>query len=146
MDKATFRKIAQQAAENINGLSGSEALAVKDLYLTWGESIGLTVKKGFKFTYEDKLYEVIQSDGLTIQEQYIPGQSTEALYAEINEINAGTYLDPIPYNNNMQLCNGKYYIQDGIIYKCTRDSGQPLYNALKDLVGIYVEVATGEEA
>ena len=142
MDKATFTKIAQQAAENINGLSGAEALAVKDLYLTWGESIGLTVKKGFKFTYEDKLYEVIQPDGLTIQEQYIPGQGTEALYAEINEINAGTYEDPIPYNNNMQLYNGKYYIQGGIIYKCTRDSGQPLYNALKDLVGLYVVVAT----
>ena len=141
MDKATFTKIAQQAAENINGLSGSDALAVKDMYLTWGEAIGLTVKKGFKFSYEDKLYEVIQPDGLIIQEQYIPGQSTEALYAEINETNAGTYKDPIPYNNNMQLYAGKYYIQDGVIYKCTRDSGQPLYNALKDLVGIYVEIA-----
>ena len=141
MDKATFTKIAQQAAENINGLSGSDALAVKDMYLTWGESIGLEAKKGFKFTYEDKLYEVIQPDGLTIQGQYIPGQGTEALYAEINETNAGTYEDPIPYNNNMQLYNGKYYIQDEIIYKCTRDSGQPLYNALKDLVGIYVEIA-----
>lgn len=141
MDKATFTKIAQQAAENINGLSGSDALAVKDMYLTWEEAIGLTVKKGFKFTYKDKLYEVIQPDGLTIQEQYIPRQGTEALYAEINETNAGTYEDPIPYNNNMQLYNGKYYIQDEIIYKCTRDSGQPLYNALKDLVGIYVEIA-----
>ena len=141
MDKATFTKIAQQAAENINGLSGSDALAVKNMYLTWEEAIGLTVKKGFKFTYEDKLYEVIQPDGLTIQEQYIPGQGTESLYAEINETNAGTYADPIPYNNNMQLYNGKYYIQGGVIYKCTRDSGQPLYNALKDLVGIYVEIA-----
>jgi hypothetical protein len=141
MDKATFRKIAEQAAANLKNLSGAEAVAVKDIYLTWREAIGLTVKKGFKFTYEGRLYEVIQPDGLTIQGHYIPGEGTEALYAEVNETNAGTYEDPIPYNNNMQLYNGKYYIQDGVIYKCTRDSGQPLYNALKDLVGIYVEIA-----
>lgn len=142
MDKATFTKIAQQAAENINGLSESEALAVKDMYFTWGEAIGLTVKKGFKFTYEDKLYEVIQPDGLTIQEQYIPGQDTEALYVEINETNAGTYEDPIPYNNNMELFEGKYYSQDGVVYLCTRSTGQAVYNPLSELVDIYVEIVS----
>ena len=139
MDKQTFRQIAQNAVARLNGLTGSEALANKNLYLTWGECIGKNVTKGFKFTYDDKLYEVIQAS-LTIQEQWIPGQGTESLYAEINEENAGTLEDPIPYNNNMQLYNGKYYTQDGVVYLCNRDTGIPVYSALKDLVGVYVEV------
>lgn len=139
MDKQTFKQIAQNAVERLNGLTGSEALANKNLYLTWGECIGKNAVKGFKFIYDDKLYEVIQAS-LTIQEQWIPGQGTESLYAEINEENAGTLEDPIPYNNNMQLYNGKYYTQDGVVYLCNRDTGIPVYNALKDLVGVYVEV------
>lgn len=139
MDKQKFRQIAQNAVARLNGLTGSEAIANKNLYLTWGECIGKNVVKGFKFTYDNKLFEVIQPS-LIIQEQWIPGQGTESLYAEINEENAGTLEDPIPYNNNMQLYNGKYYTQYGVVYLCNRDTGIPVYNALKDLVGVYVEV------
>jgi hypothetical protein len=39
----------------------------------------------------------------------------------------------------MALKNGKYYIQDGVIYLCNRDTGNPVYNALAELVGLYVE-------
>ena len=39
----------------------------------------------------------------------------------------------------MALESGKYYIQDYTIYLCTRDTGNPVYNALSELVGIYVE-------
>lgn len=35
--------------------------------------------------------------------------------------------------------DGKYYTQDGIVYVCTRDTVNPVYNNLADLVGIYVE-------
>jgi hypothetical protein len=41
----------------------------------------------------------------------------------------------------MVLENGKYYSQDGAAYYCWRDTGNPVYHALKDLVGLYVEVA-----
>ena len=139
MDKQTFRQIAQNAVARLNGLTGAEAIANKNLYLTWGECIGKKPTKGFKFTYDNKLFEVIQGS-LTIEEQWIPGQGTESLYAEINEENAGTLEDPIPYNNNMQLYNGKYYSQDGVVYLCNRDTEIPVYNALKDLIGLYVEV------
>lgn len=47
---------------------------------------------------------------------------------------------PIAYNNNMALEQGKYYAQDGVVYRCTRDTVNPVYNDLKYLVGIYVEV------
>lgn len=44
----------------------------------------------------------------------------------------------IPYSGNMTLEAGKYYSQSGKTYLCNRDTGNPVYNALADLVGIYV--------
>lgn len=122
-------------------LDDAQALTVKAIYPQWSEVIGQTVKQGFRFLYSDVLYKVIQPDGLTIQDQYIPGEGTESLYVVINETNAGTQEDPIPYAGNMALENGKYYSQDGVIYLCNRDTEIPVYQALKDLVGLYVTVA-----
>lgn len=127
--------VAQIQAQS---LDDAQALTVKEIYPQWSEVIGQTVKQGFKFLYNDVLYKVIQPDGLTIQEQYIPGEGTESLYAVINETNAGTQEDPIPYSGNMALENGKYYSQDGAIYLCNRDTEIPVYQDLKDLVGLYV--------
>ena len=127
--------VAQMQAQD---LDDAQALTVKAIYPQWQEVIGQTAKQGFKFLYSDVIYKVIQPDGLTIQEQYIPGEGTESLYAVINETNAGTQEDPIPYAGNMALENGKYYSQDGVIYLCNRDTEIPVYQDLKDLVGLYV--------
>lgn len=129
--------VAQMQAQE---LDDAQALTVKAIYPQWAEVIGQTVKQGFKFLYNDILFKVIQPDGLIIQEQYIPREGTESLYAVINETNAGTQEDPIPYNGNMALENGKYYSQDGVIYLCNRDTEIPVYQALKELVGLYVTV------
>ena len=40
--------------------------------------------------------------------------------------------------DNMPL---EFIIKDGVTYLCTRSTGQPVYHALSDLVGLYVEVA-----
>lgn len=55
----------------------------------------------------------------------------------------GTADSPITYvYNKTVLENGKYYIQDGVKYLCTRDAGMPLAFNLSDLVSAgYVEVA-----
>ena len=121
-------------------LTDEQALTVKTIYPLWEKIIDQTVRKDYKFQYADKLYKTIQ-DNLLIQEQYIPGEGTESLYTVIDETHAGTQEDPIPYDGNMELENGKYYSQDGVIYLCNRDTEIPVYQDLKDLVGIYVEVA-----
>ena len=66
-------------------------------------------------------------------------ENAPALWTEICETHAGTLDDPIPYSGNMALEAGKYYSQSGAVYLCTRDTVNPVYNALADLVGIYVE-------
>lgn len=121
-------------------LDDAQALTVKAIYPQWSEIIGQTVALGYKFLYEDVLYKTIQ-DELTIQNQYIPGEGTESLYAVIDETHAGTQEDPIPYDGNMALENGKYYSQDGVIYLCNRNTEIPVYQDLKDLVNIYVTKA-----
>ena len=130
--------VAQMQAQS---LDDAQALTVKAIYPQYQEIIGQTVKLGYKFQHNDVLYKTIQ-DNLLIQEQYIPGEGTESLYAVINETNAGTQEDPIPYAGNMALENGKYYSQDGVIYLCNRDTEIPVYQDLKDLVGLYVEKVT----
>lgn len=120
-------------------LSDDMALQAKAIYDDFEDTVGKTVDEGFKFRYDGKLYKTIQPSTI-IQEQYPPGVGTESLYVEINDTNQGTLNDPIPYNNNMALENGKYYSQNESIYLCNRDTGQPVYNDLIDLVGLYVEI------
>ncbi len=131
---------AQKDIETIRDyLTDEQALTVKDIYDTWEELIGQTVPIGTRFTYNEKLYRVIQ-DNLLIQEQYIPGKGTESLYTVINEKNAGTLEDPIPWETNMQPEVGKYYIEGNLIAKCIEDPKQPLYHPLSALCpGRYFE-------
>lgn len=123
-----------------NQITDEQALLVKSLYPTWEDLVeqNKTVESGYRFIYNNKLYKTLQST-YTFMSHWVPGSGTESLFTVINETNAGTLEDPIPYDGNMELFNGKYYIQNGIVYKCTRDSGQPLYHALSDLIGLYVE-------
>lgn len=96
---------------------------------------------GDKLVSGGKLYKVLQAH--TSQSTWVPGAAgTESLYARIDEEHAGTQYDPIPYEGNMALENGKYYTQSDVLYRCTRDTGNPVYNTLAELVGIYVEVVT----
>ena len=126
--------------QQINTLTvdNNTALRMKDFYPAFESVIGQTVKQGFKLTYGGKLWRTEQPE-MTIQEHYAPGMGTESLYSEICETHAGTLEDPIPYSGNMALESGKYYSQDNKVYRCTRDTGNPVYNALSELVGLYVE-------
>lgn len=121
-------------------LTDNQSLQYKNLYPTWESFIGSTLTTGFKVLYQDKLYKVRQDISVVLENQY-PSVETAALYEEVQYQHAGTLEDPIPYNNNMQLYNGKYYSQDGITYLCNRDTEQAVYQPLSELVGLYVQLA-----
>lgn len=123
---------------NTMSLTDEQALQFKNLYPAWETFINQKLEKDYKVLYEDKLYKVKQTIEKVLQNQP-PSIDTAALYEEINEANAGTLEDPIPYNNNMELFEGKYYTQNGVTYKCTRNTEQAVYQDLSALVGIYVE-------
>lgn len=96
-------------------------------------------KVGDRVLCDGKLWKCRQAH--TSQENWKPSINTASLWEVINVENAGTLDDPIPYDQTMTVYNGKYYLEDGIIYKCIRDSGQPLYATCASLVGNYFEVA-----
>ena len=135
---AKMYRAAIEAGANAVERSDLDALAVKEIYPAWDSLIGQTVNVDFKLTHDGKLYKVIQAP--TVQSDWIPGVGTKSLYAVNDEGHAGTEDDPIPYDGNMELFEGLYYIQNGVTYRCTRNSEQPVYHALSDLVGLYVEV------
>lgn len=130
-------------AQQINTLSVDDATAyrMRSFYPAWEDVIGKAVDAGYKLTYQGALYKVISAH--TVQSNWIPGTGTESLYTRIDETHDGTKYDPIPYEGNMALENGKYYVQGGVTYLCTRDTVNPVYNALSELVGLYVEKEGG---
>ena len=112
------------------------ALRMMDFYPEWAENAAYSV--GYKVQYGGKLWRVVQAH--TSQVGWEP-ENTASLWEQINETHSGTMDDPIPYEGNMALTNGLYYVQDYVIYRCTRDTGVPVYHALADLTGVYVELA-----
>lgn len=124
----------------INTLTVDDATALRMVayYPDW--TAGTAYAAGDRLVYNGDLYKVLQAH--TAQETWLPGAGTESLYVRIDEQHDGTKYDPIPYSGNMALENGKYYSQSGKTYLCNRDTGNPVYNALAELVGIYVTEVT----
>ena len=131
--------------QQINTLTVDDqtALRMLEFYPEWNCLIGQTVDKAeYKFQHNGKLYKTIPANH-TFQADWVPGVGTESIYVRIDETHDGTKYDPIPYDGNMALESGKYYTQSGITYLCSRDTVNPVYNALSELVGIYVEAVNG---
>lgn len=130
-------ELDKEATEEINtyDLSPSEALQVKDRYPEW--ETGINVKTGERYRVEDVLWECIKEH--TTQENWKPSMATASLWKVVDEEHKGTIDDPIVYIPPMEIFKDKYYIQNGIKYKCTRNSEQPLTHDLSALVGLYVE-------
>lgn len=140
-------ELVKKNHEEINELelTAEQALEVKEMFPMWDEFVGQEITTGTRFQYDGKLWEVLQDH--TVLSHYQPSINTAALYKEVvletneeGEVN-GTLENPIPYEGNMALENGKYYSQDGVVYLCNRDTINPVYHNLSDLVGLYVEVA-----
>lgn len=118
-------------------LSDTDAQDGVELFPVWAAERLCKVDE--RLRYGGKLYKVLQTH--TSQADWTPDKAV-SLYAEVERPGEGDSPDnPIAYSGNMALIAGKYYSQDGVVYRCFRDTINPVYNALADLVGLYVEVA-----
>ena len=125
--------------QQINTLEVDDTTALRmvEFYPEW--SAGQAYTAGYRAQRGGKLWRCLQAH--TAQTGWEP-ENTASLWTEICESHDGTKYDPIPYDGNMALESGKYYIQSGVTYLCNRDTGNPVYNALSELVGLYVEVTS----
>lgn len=138
---AAIIKMAVKTARAIT--DDQEALAVKCLYKQWEKQIGRQLEVGEYIQHNKQLYRVLQQH--IAQANWIPGEGTESLYVIIDKEHSGAENDPIPWKANMECFNGKYYIEDGILYLCVRDSGIALQCKIVDVLGNYFKLANEEE-
>lgn len=131
-------KAQRLTVKTMTTIENSVALEIPDLLPNFVDMIGEAVKKGNILKYMGKLYRVRQDHAVLAI--YTPGIETASLYEVIDKEHDGTINDPVPYTPPMEIFNSKYYTQNSVLYRCTRDSGQALTHNLADLVGIYVEV------
>lgn len=120
---------------NTLAVDDNTALRMAEFYPEWTPGSVYTV--GYKVRRNGKLWRCVQPH--TAQTGWEP-ENAASLWEQINESHDGTLDDPIPYSGNMALTAGLYYHQNYEIYKCIRDTVNPVYNSLPELVGIYVEV------
>lgn len=136
-------QLRDMVLEQYNGrtdITDEEALKRPLLVYSWDTYVGRALARGQVVSHDGKLWRVRQAVAAVLENQP-PSLDTAALYEVIEVEPAGTQDDPIPYTPPMEIFNGKYYTQGGVLYKCTRDSGQALTHNLSDLVGLYVESA-----
>ena len=135
---ARAKQIRRMAMINAETLEDAKAAEVRTLYPEW--KAGETVESGDRRyrTPVDTLYKVREGKGHTTQEGWEPenmADSWEALDVE----HAGTVDDPIPAKPNMRYYPGKYYLDGGRVYRCTRDTEQAISQLPHELVGVYFE-------
>ena len=126
-----LRKHIENAVQSLPDAAALEAVV---LHPVW--KAGIAYSAGYKAQHNGRLWRCRQAH--TSQEEWEP-ENVPALWEEICETHDGSLYDPIPYEGSMALANGKYYSQDGVTYLCNRDTVNPVYNPLRELVGIYVE-------
>lgn len=125
-------------------VSDEVALIGKDLYPEWKAGIEITQEMinnhQNRYRYNNVLYYT--NTPHVTQENWALGIAKTSIWTSIDVEHEGTLEDPIPYDTNMVIYEGKYYIYDGIIYKCIKDSGIPLYNIPENAIGTFFEKVT----
>ena len=135
---ATLSAAVELAKDQAPDLEDETAAKLPELFPLWINQLGKQLHAGERYSFVGRLWKVLQDH--TAQADWMP-DTTPSLFAEVAaDQEQGTIDNPIPYNGNMALEEGKYYTQGGVVYLCIRDTINPVYNDLSALVGLYVQI------
>ena len=133
-------QLKELAQAQVAELTDEEAKKVPALFPLWETEKAYAV--GDRVWYQASLYKCVQAH--TSQSTWNPKDAT-SLWANVSEESQdadGSREHPFAWESGMTCYNGKYYIEDNILYICTRDSGGPVYNRIADLpAGLYFQIA-----
>lgn len=139
--KSTYEIVEELVVKQWNertDITNKEALDYMTIVYPWSNYIGKTLPAGKIVSWADRLWRVRQEH--TAIGVYEPSLALASLYEVIEKEHSGEFDDPIPYMPPMEIFADKYYIQEGVIYVCIRDSQIALTHNLADLVANYVTV------
>lgn len=125
------------ASDTVIALPDNEARNVAALFPTWQSMIGKYVELGRRYWYDSSLFKVQIPH--TVQGHQNPRIAAN-LWINVSEEltpEAGTIDNPIQWQNGMVSHAGKYYSENGTTYLCTRNSINPLYYPISQLINHY---------
>lgn len=111
IDKA---KEAIKYSINSLDLSNNDTIKFIDYLPDWNDYVGKSLPINFKLQYNNQAYQTLQYINVVLSDQ--TPDIVYSLYAIINEEHEGTLEDPIPYQQQMAIEKGKYYIQYDVVY------------------------------
>lgn len=114
IEQVNEAKEAIKYSINALDLSNNDTIKFKDYLPDWNDYINKSMPKDFKFQYNNQPYQTIQYINVVLSDQ--TPDIVYSLYAIINEEHEGTLEDPIPYQQQMAIEKGKYYIQYDVVY------------------------------
>ena len=132
-----INKLVQVAKMKLPELDDKTATQYGELYPEWSSRIGKEVTVDTRLWYNGNLWKVVNAH--TVQADWTPDTASSLFVKVAKNTERGTIDNPIHYSVNMELIEGKYYIEDGIIYLCTRSLAQSVWK-LADLVGLNVTI------
>lgn len=138
MRKFEVIKLRDVIEKAVQFLDDKTALTAVRLFPAWEADKTYVVDA--KVQFGGMLYKCRQEH--TSQNIYTPDM-IPAIWAVINETNAGSLEDPIPAAVGMLYEKDKYYIYNDVVYLCIREDaegGTVLHFTPDQLVGHYFEV------
>ena len=105
MRKSEALRYRQHIESAVQSLQDGEALDVATLYPEW--TAGVDYSTDYKVQRGGNLWRCLQAH--TAQTGWEP-ENAASLWEQICEAHDGTKYDPIPYDGNMALTEGLYYI------------------------------------
>lgn len=132
------KEVVSFAVRNVE-LSDEQALKVSEFYPVWQLEIEYIEGKIVRGKGDDPLLYRCRQNHIS-DEVNQPGIHTSAIWEVINVDQSGMIDDPIPAVANMQYYKDQYYLEDDVLYLCTRDSEIPLAYLPSQLIGHYFEV------
>lgn len=141
LDASEVLALLIPAQINNIAVDDNTALRMMGYYPEWASGTEYTDNAGrpvgYRVRRDDKLFKLRQEH--TSQIGWEP-EKTASLWEQVCESHDGSEDDPIPYEGNMALTSGLYYTQDYRLFRCIRDTINPVYHRLEELVGLYVEL------
>lgn len=119
---------------NTIAVDDNTALRMRTYYPEWQSGADYSV--GYKVQFDGRLWRCRQAHSAIVGWE---PPNVASLWEQVCEAHDGTEDDPIPYEGNMALASGLYYVQDYRLFRCIRGTGNPVYHRLEELVGLYVE-------